>query len=150
MSGTHSSLYNLTLSPEYMLDCGSEGTGCAGGQVDTAWKFLQSKGIPYESCDPYGFCPNSTDPHCGLEELSSPLGGLQGAALEPHECPMKCTSGEVLRTFQAGPVYAVSTPGDVKAIQHEILTHGPIEVAFFVFSDFFSYRNGTYFRTPSA
>merc|ERR1711869_167671 len=35
-------------------------------------------------------------------------------------------------------------------MQHEIMTKGPIEVAFFVFSDFMHYKNGTYFRTAAA
>ena len=35
-------------------------------------------------------------------------------------------------------------------MQQEMLSAGPINAAFFVFSDFFSYKNGTYFRTPAA
>lgn len=44
----------------------------------------------------------------------------------------------------------MSAPGDVLTMQQEILEHGPFEAGFFVFSDFYSYKNGTYFRTPSA
>merc|ERR1712232_667297 len=41
-------------------------------------------------------------------------------------------------------------PGDVNAMQREILTKGPIEVGLFIFDDFMNYKNGTYFRTPVA
>ena len=45
---------------------------------------------------------------------------------------------------------AVGTPGDVKAIQKEIMTHGPVEVGFFVFSDFRLYKSGVYQKSANA
>tara|TARA_B100000795_G_scaffold257660_1_gene231084 strand:+ start:106 stop:420 length:315 start_codon:yes stop_codon:yes gene_type:complete len=44
----------------------------------------------------------------------------------------------------------VSKPGDVKGMQKEILQNGPIEVAFFVYSDFQTYSSGIYHRTASS
>jgi hypothetical protein len=35
-------------------------------------------------------------------------------------------------------------------MQRELMSHGPFEVGFEVFSDFSSYKNGTYSRTKSA
>jgi cathepsin B len=35
-------------------------------------------------------------------------------------------------------------------MMRELMAHGPFEVGFEVFSDFSSYKNGTYVRTPSA
>ena len=35
-------------------------------------------------------------------------------------------------------------------MQRELMTHGPFEVGFEVFSDFSSYKNGTYSRSPGA
>ena len=52
--------------------------------------------------------------------------------------------------FKAKSVYAVAKPGDVASIQREIMSRGPIEVAFFVFSDFHHYQKGIYQRTPKA
>jgi len=43
--------------------------------------------------------------------------------------------------------YAAAAPGDAAGMQREILRRGPIEVAFQVFSDFHSHRDGVYFRT---
>ena len=35
-------------------------------------------------------------------------------------------------------------------LQRELMEHGPVEVSFYVFSDFISYRSGVYVRTPGA
>ena len=36
------------------------------------------------------------------------------------------------------------------AIQKEIMAHGPVEVAFFVFSDFMHYKSGVYQKSANA
>jgi len=55
-----------------------------------------------------------------------------------------------MHRFRASAAYAVASPGDVNGMQRELLENGPLEVGFFVFSDFHSYRSGVYFRTPAA
>jgi hypothetical protein len=66
-------------------------------------------------------------------------------------CPTVCAkAGEPLTLHKASNAYSVGMPGDVVSIQRELMTHGPIEVGFTVFSDFMSYRNGTYSRTAGA
>jgi len=52
--------------------------------------------------------------------------------------------------YSAESAYAVAKPGDVEGIQNEIMQHGPVEVGFYVFSDFQSYNSGVYKRTASA
>mmetsp|Transcript_91247 Transcript_91247/g.258406 ORF Transcript_91247/g.258406 Transcript_91247/m.258406 type:complete len:630 (-) Transcript_91247:68-1957(-) len=139
----------LVLSPQYLLDCSTTDGGCGGGRLDDAWEFLQAKGIPSESCDPYAFCPKPSDPQCGLKEKAA-VQAVQLSSEKPHGCPSQCAKGAPSQPIHASHVYAVSSPGDVQAMQREILTNGPVEAAFYVFSDFHSYRRGTYFRTPSA
>ena len=56
----------------------------------------------------------------------------------------------MISTHKAKTAYAVGKPGDVAAIQQEILTHGPVEVAFFVFTDFMSYKKGVYSKSANA
>lgn len=137
---------NLSLATQYMLDCDDDGGGCAGGQLHNAWEFLQREGLPEEACHPYAHCPKPNRPRCGLREN---IDGLP-TEVASFDCPSNCAGGQPLQTFKAMEIYAVSAPGDVEAIQREVLNRGPVEVAFFVFSDFHSYRRGTYFRTPSA
>jgi hypothetical protein len=40
--------------------------------------------------------------------------------------------------------HAYSIENDVKKIQQEILTNGPVEGAFTVFEDFIQYKSGTF------
>merc|ERR1712217_400508 len=65
-------------------------------------------------------------------------------------CMSACSNGTPKKHFRADLAYAASRPGDVASLQRELLTHGPVEVAFFVFSDFHNYKRGVYFRTPGA
>ena len=69
----------------------------------------------------------------------------------PTTCPSSCAkAGTPLTLHKAENAYSVGMPGDVVSIQRELMAHGPIEVGFSVFSDFMSYRNGTYSRTAGA
>ena len=54
-----------------------------------------------------------------------------------------------LELHKLDEAYAAAAPGDVEGMQREIMARGPIEVAFQVFSDFHSYSDGVYARTPS-
>jgi len=132
---------NFTGSVEYMINCDKQDSACDGGLLDDAWEFLQRTGVPPEACDPYSHCPRPE-----LEKCHRETGGLSS----PVSCPAVCKNGDAMRKTQANTAYAVAAPGNVAVMQREILTKGPIEVAFFVFSDFLTYSNGTYFRTPSA
>lgn len=55
-----------------------------------------------------------------------------------------------MKTVKASSAYAVGPPGDTGAMQRELITHGPFEVGFEVFSDFHSYTTGVSSRTLSA
>jgi len=131
---------DLTLATEYMVDCDRRNEGCQGGYLDDAWRFLQEVGVPDEACSPYEHCS-----YPAAESCRGP-GALQ-VPPSPGVCPTRCADGAMPRLLRATSAYAVARPGDVAAMQREILTRGPIEAAFFVFSDFMHYRNGTYFRT---
>jgi len=123
------------LSPQFLIDCNTASHrspadgGCGGGFLDNVWEFLQAQGVPIESCDPYRECAYPPFANC-----SAPSGAPRPPAPPPatkDTCPMdagKCADGTPIKTFKAASAYAVGTPGDVKAIQKEIMTHGPVEV----------------------
>lgn len=43
----------LMLSPQQMLSCDSMQRGCNGGDIDTAWNFIEREGLVSEICFPY-------------------------------------------------------------------------------------------------
>ena len=133
---------NFTGGVEYVLDCDTNDQGCNGGYLDDAWEFLMKTGMPSETCVPYTHCDDPASPDCKPSFL-----GIDPA---PATCPTKCQDGSALKRQKAKSAYMVSKPGDVKGMQKEILQNGPIEVAFFVYSDFQTYSSGVYHRTASS
>lgn len=43
----------LMLSPQQLLSCDTTNRGCSGGDVDTAWIFMEKEGLVTEQCFPY-------------------------------------------------------------------------------------------------
>ena len=135
---------NLTLSPEYIMDCDTLNAACGGGLLDDAWIFLAKKGVAAEACDPYLYCAHPVSASCET--------GVHPPRPPPHKvaCPARCKGGAAPALHKAKNAYAVAKPADVPSMQQEIVAHGSIEVGFQVFSDFMSYKNGTYSRTKGA
>lgn len=105
---------NNPLSPQWMLSCFSNLDACDGGYLDIAWQDLLSMGIVSDKCFPYK---------------------AKGTA-----CPSVCTDGSPLSPQKLQRVYSVyvpfNNPQNVETIQADILANGPVESAFWVFSDF--------------
>jgi hypothetical protein len=55
-----------------------------------------------------------------------------------------CLDGSKPKYYKAKSAYAVAEPGDVASMQKEIMENGPIEVAFYVYGSFESYKGGIY------
>lgn len=108
------------LSPEDMVSCDTGDMGCSGGQLPNAWKYLQSTGIVTDKCLPYE----------------------AGSGTAPA-CPNKCADGENWgqSKVKASSAYAIH---GVANMQKEIMTNGPIQVAFKVYKSFMSYKTGVY------
>lgn len=114
----------VVLSPQFILDCDTNDYGCGGGFVDVGWDATLKNGIASDACVPYT------------------------AGQVP--CDSVCADGSPI----AKSMYTISaayTPGsDPAAIQREIMANGPIEAAFEVYEDFFSYVSGVYQVTPGS
>jgi cathepsin B len=108
------------LSPEDMVSCDSGDMGCQGGQLPAAWKYLQNTGIVTDACFPYA------------------AGGGNAPA-----CPNTCADSESWSQskVKARSAYAIN---GVSNMQKEIMTNGPIQVAFKVYKSFMSYQSGVY------
>ena len=133
-------LEKVQRSPAWLAQCDADNAGCNGGYLDNAWMYLQAQGLPAETCDPYSaVCPDETQMSC----VNASGTGPQPQPL-PAVCPAACADGSKPRLLRAKNVGAVGLPGDVEAIQREMMAHGPVQAGFFVFSDFSSYTGGVY------
>jgi len=106
------------LSAEDMVSCDGGDMGCSGGQLPKAWEYLTNTGIVTDSCFPY----------------------TAGAGNAP-KCQAKCVDSESYTKTKAKTAYAIK---GAENMQKEIMTNGPVQVAFKVYSSFMSYKTGVY------
>jgi len=156
----------LALSAQDVCFC-TQTEGCDGGFPEMAWEKIgnvgavsggQSQGKGPFSSD--GLCSAFSLPHCHHH-------GPQGNDPYPDEktkgcpnvedspaCPTACDGGAKAPhsdfdkdkyTFSG----IVETYDSEEAIAHAIMTAGPVEAAFTVFSDFENYKSGIYHATSS-
>lgn len=116
---------NVVLSPQDMVSCDTNDYGCQGGYMDMAWEFIDKEGLVSESCFPY-----------------ASQSGVSPA------CTDKCANGEAFTKYSCvdGSITQSKT---VASIKSEIL-NGPVEAAFTVYEDFFSYSSGVYHHTSES
>lgn len=106
------------LSPEDLVSCDKGDMGCSGGRLASAWSYLQNTGIVTNTCFPY----------------------TAGDGQAPT-CETKCADSESFTKQKAKSTFAIN---GVPNMQKEIMTNGPIQVAFMVYKSFMSYKSGVY------
>jgi len=143
----------VRISAEDLLTCCGVtcGQGCNGGYPSGAMNRWKNAGIVtgwlYNTsnwCMPYTFA--ECDHH--TTGKYSPCGASQPTP----KCKTTCVSGYsgtyATDKWHAESVYSV--PSQVAKIQTEIMTHGPVEAAFTVYSDFPTYKSGVYHHTTGS
>lgn len=108
------------LSPEDMVSCDKTDMGCQGGRLQNAWNYLKHTGIVTDSCFPY----------------------TAGKGTAPA-CISKCKDSESFTRYKSTDAYQLH---GVENIQKEIMTSGPVEASFKVYSDFMKYKSGVYHK----
>lgn len=119
---------NVVLSPQDLVSCDNQdgNQGCNGGYPIKAWQYMQNTGVVADACYPY-----------------TSGGGVTGNCLiGSNPTCQQCGGSGTFQYYNAASAYAIGTT--VSAIETEIYNHGPIEVAFDVYQDFFSYTSGVY------
>jgi cathepsin B len=106
------------LSAEDMVSCDRGDMGCQGGRLANAWSYLKETGIVTDTCFPY----------------------TAGDGTAP-QCVTKCADSETFTRTKVQDAYAIN---GVANMQKEIMTKGPIQVAFTVYKSFMSYKTGVY------
>lgn len=151
--------FSVPLSAQDLCFC-SQSDGCNGGIPADAWSYIQQTGIvtggqqgggPFEG---EGLCQHFTLPHChhhGPQRNDPyPAEGKIGCLKQDSPmCKSKCDTNSTSphSEFTKDKVIFngdVVTYSSVKAIQTAIMTNGPVEAAFTVYSDFENYAGGIY------
>lgn len=109
---------DVVLSPQTLVSCDSSNMGCQGGYLDKAWEFMVNNGIASDQCEPY----------------------TSGSG-DSGTCPTKCADGSQIKYYKAANYKHLT---GVTNIQTELMTNGPVQVAFEVYQDFMSYKSGVY------
>lgn len=158
---------SLPLSAQEACFCAEE-DGCQGGMLDTVWDYIQQSGLvsggQVNTSGPFsdlGLCSAFSLPHCHHHgpQGSDPYpdentkGCPTVASGESPSCPSACDD-------DAKPPYNDFTKarysftgsiqtfdGEADTIAQAIMTHGPVEAAFTVYSDFENYVSGVYHTT---
>jgi cathepsin B len=130
--------------------CSNAGMGCNGG--NSAWNWFVSSGVVtgglYQDtsfCRPYSFAPCAHHVPATSKYPACPSGEYQGT------CSRSCIS-EYGGSYSSDKLHASSAYSvrGVQNIQNELMTKGPLYVAFTVYSDFPTYKSGVYRRTSSS
>ncbi|XP_018898287.2 cathepsin B [Bemisia tabaci] len=136
------------MSTQHLFCCAICGDGCMGGYSALTWEFFK-KGLvtgggfdSKEGCQPYEFQP------CNHFENNSPLPKCSNLPVPIGRCKQKCTNKNYELPFKKAKRrtknnYTLKT---IKDIQKDIMTHGPVTMAFVVYEDFLSYKSGVYKR----
>jgi cathepsin B len=103
-----------------MVSCDKSNSGCQGGYLDKEWYFLESTGTVTDKCWSY-----------------------KSGAGEVPSCRTTCEDGSEMKMYKSEK-NSLKQLADVESIKMEIMTNGPVETGFTVYSDFMSYRSGIY------
>lgn len=108
----------FVLSPQYLVSCDNTDYGCEGGYLDNAWEFVENNGLCTDTCFPY-----------------------QSGSGDVPPCPTQCADGSPMTLYKINNIQQIA---DAASMQTAIMNGGPVEAAFEVYEDFFSYSSGVY------
>lgn len=119
---------DLALSPQFMMNCFPNQTGCNGGSNVGKWQELMEVGTVPEKCVSF--------------------------KTEDRICTGSCDDGSSMpKATKAKNYYSPWGKTDkerVEAIQREIMEHGPVTASFLAFSDWQPQQWSIYHRSPTA
>jgi len=135
------------VSSENLLSCCySCGFGCNGGFPGAAWSYWVKKGLvsggqygSKQGCQPYVIEP--CEHHVNGSRMPCEEGG------KTPKCHHKCENTAYSVPYTKDKTYGTkvySIKRNEQQIKQELITNGPVEGAFTVFSDFPNYKSGVY------
>uniref|UniRef100_A0AAF5RTY4 Peptidase C1A papain C-terminal domain-containing protein n=1 Tax=Wuchereria bancrofti TaxID=6293 RepID=A0AAF5RTY4_WUCBA len=138
----------VILSADDLLSCCKTcGFGCFGGEPMAAWKYWVLSGIVtgsdytnHSGCRPYPFPP------CEHHNNKTHYEPCKHDLYPTPKCDRQCDKN-YKKPYKADKYYgeqAYNVENDVELIQKEIMTLGPVEASFEVYTDFLHYIGGIY------
>jgi cysteine peptidase C len=132
---------NLEISAVNILSCCWYcGSGCSGGDPNSAWSFWTTTGLLSDACQPYPF------PKCDHHTTKGPYPPCPSATYNTPACSNACSGAGNTTLYKGSSSYSLSGEASFMA---ELYKNGPFEVAFDVYEDFLAYSGGVYVQTSS-
>jgi hypothetical protein len=144
-------------SAQELVSCAAD-DGCAGGNANSAFSFMHSKGLPIEDCSPYRmrcFADNSmvstesadrpviSRKMCGKLTSASPCKCLPRAFhfSAPIECELLPAACERVKAphyyYMRGTAAGSTVPKFERMVKQEVISLGPVYVSVLIYQDFF-------------
>jgi cathepsin B len=147
---------DIKFSPEDTAFNSNAGFGCSGG--NSAWTWFHNTGVvtggDYEdigsgdTCLPYTLAPCAH--HVPPTPGKYPACPGEGPSPSVSKACSESGYSSKYNSDKAKASSAYSVKRDENQIKQDLVTHGPMYVAFTVYSDFPTYKSGVYVHTPGS
>ena len=107
-------------SQTHLIGCDRRNSGCGGGITIPAWRYIDLRGLPLDSCQPYNI--NQTE----------------------FNCSKKCINETENFEVNYSEFWSVARYASISEIQLGIMTYGPVTTSIRAYSDLLYYKNGIY------
>jgi len=139
--------YHLSAS-DLLSCCTSCGDGCNGGYPPVAWQYLSTTGVVTGgNYNDFSWCVSYPFPNCE-HHTTGPYPPCSGPEYNTPSCQASCDANSTypIPYSQDHRIFAnaYTISGNVEQIMAEIVTNGPVEADFTVYSDFLTYKSGVY------
>jgi cathepsin B len=116
---------DVFLSPQNLLSCDTMQQGCKGGDMSTAWRYVQQEGLVTELCFPW-------------------------QADDSVSCTEKCTGEAHYKVSSYCLIQSEDPSRRDEAIRREVFANGPVVAIIWLYDDFLVYRRGFYKPMPTS
>jgi len=106
-------------SPTHLVGCDRRNSGCGGGITIPAWRYIDLRGLPLLSCQPYDV--NQTE----------------------FKCSKKCVNSEQF-VVNYTEFWSVVRFPSIQDMQIAIMKDGPVTTSIRIYSDLLYYKSGVY------
>lgn len=150
--GTNATIVHHISTTDILSCCQFCGNGCDGGYPPSAWQYLASTGaVTGGNYGDNSWCYSYPMPPCAHHVKVSPYPACGANEYPTPQCQNSCDSNSTWPVSWSKDKHvfasAYQIPSDQYQIMTEIMTNGPVQADFTVYSDFLTYTSGVYYYT---